>query len=688
MFSKLIVNSAWYYFLISILLSAAIGAWLYYKNKKNTDVSRRILLLMSALRFFSLFIISILLLAIFFKRTVNETENPLIIVALDNSGSMMASKDSDYVQTQFLMDLQEFKKKTAEKYQVRSVLFGSMSQSTEKAPTFSEKETDLADLFQSLDNNYSNQNIGALVLISDGIYNKGANPLFASEKLNYPVYTMAMGDTSEFRDLAIQKINHNQLSYSGNNFPVEVIIQAKKFAGEQVKLSIYEGGVLKTQDKFSIPSDNFLSTRSFTLAAGKTGLSRYTVKLDLLDGEKNRYNNEQSFVIEVIDSKEKILLLAAGPHPDITAIREALSISGNYELEFSLFKDLRQSVKAYNLIIFHGFNPSQSNLINECKNNLVPYWIINPQSAENLPDIKIAGNGNRFNDAEPSFVKSFGLFNMSLEFQKFAGELPAVKSFFGNYTSTNGVQNLLNQRIGIVETENPLMCFSESGAVKSAYFLGDGLWRWKLRDFSEHKNNDLFTEFVSKSIQYLTVKADKSLFRVNGPKIIEENKAIEFDAEVYNKSYELITEPEVTMVITNSEKQTYNYNFSKTNGSYKLNIGILPVGEYSYEAQVKVNGEITKKQGKLVVKEVITEKINSVANHQLLYQLSKRSNGTLYYANQFEKLEEALLKDESIKPITYTQKSTSALIEFMWLFWIILCLLAAEWYFRKRYLSI
>lgn len=688
MFAKIIVNSAWYYFLLSILLSSVFSFWLYYKNKKNKEVPFWVLLSMFLLRFVSTFIIVLFLLNIFLKRTVNETENPLILIALDNSKSMIAIDDSNYIKGGFLNTLEDFKKNIGENYQVKTILFGGESETSDKIPSFSEKETDLSNLFHTIDNNYSNQNIGALVLISDGIYNRGASPLYSAEKQNYPIYTIATGDTSEFRDVAIQKINHNELTYSGNTFPVELVMNAKKYSGRSVKVTLYEQEVQKAQTSVKITSANFLSTANFTLMAGKTGLNKYTAKIDILEGEKNGTNNEQSFVIEVIDSKEKILLLASGPHPDISAIKEAIHNCTSYELDYSLTKDFTKTIKGYNLVILHGYTSDQNALINECEKNGVPFWIIKPNATEQLPNLKISNVNNNYNDAEPIVVPAFGLFNLSDEFKKFSTELPAVKTFFGNYTLNNGAQHLLNQRIGIVETENPLLFFSESGPVKSAIFLGDGLWRWKLRDFAEHKNHLLFNELISKSLQYLTVKADKSVFRLNGPKIIDENKVIEFYAEVYNKSYESITEPEVNMVISDSERKKYNYTFSKTTHSYKLNIGLLPIGEYHYEATVKVNTELIKKQGTFVVTEVIAEKLNTVANHQLLFQLAKKSNGKLYYPSQLQNLKDELLKNENIKPITYSKKSTTDLIELTWLFGVILILLSVEWVFRKRYLSI
>lgn len=688
MFSKIIINSPWYYFLLCSVISSGTAALLYFKNKKNTEAPFKVLIAMAAVRFLSLFLVLLFLLNILFRNLQNETEDPIVLLAVDNSTSMGASADSDFVRGAFLKNLSGLRGKLSEKYTVKTLLFGSKAETSDQAPSFTEKETDLENLLDLVGNNYSNQNIGALVIVSDGIYNKGANPVYSSDKLGYPVYTLAMGDTNEVRDLLIQKVNHNQVAYSGNNFPVELILNAKKFNGREATVSIYEGGVEKGKQIVKINSDNFIGACTFTLNAAGVGIVRYTARVSLLDGDKNSSNNAQPFVIEVIDNREKVLLLAANPHPDIAAIKDVLLTGSNYELEYSFAQDFTKSLKPYSLVIFQGYTSGQAALLEQCNTGRIPFWIINPAAPENIPGLKISGSINRYNDAEPSVDPSFGLFSVSDELKKFIRDLPAVKTFFGNYSPGNGSNNLINQRIGLVETENPILFFTEINGLKSAVFIGDGLWRWKFRDFAEHKNHNLFKELVSKTVQYLSVKSDKSFFRVSAPKVFTENTEIELGAEVYNKSYEAITEPDVTLVVTNSENKKFNYTFSKTGKSYRLNLGTLAPGEYRYEASVKNNNELFVKQGAFAVKEVISEKINTVADHHLLFRMSNITGGKLFYPGEMQKLGEELLKSEKIKPITYSQISTSALIDLKWLFWLILGILAVEWFFRKRFLSI
>jgi len=688
LFSKVIVNSPWYFFLLSLCLGLAVALLLYYKNKKNTEVPKTITRLLFILRFFSVSLISLFLLSIFLKQIKNETQNPVILIAIDNSSSMVMQKDSLEIKKDLIAKLDALKKNISKDFEVKTLLFGNNTISSNEAPLFNEKETDISHLIAEVENNFSNQNIGALVVVSDGIYNKGANPVYASEKLNFPVYPVAIGDTSEVKDLAIQKIDHNQVAYLGNIFPAEVVVSAKNFTGKEVVVSLSQNQVEKAKQTLKITSDNFLATCNFTFNANTAGVSKYLARITVLDGEKNILNNQQSFIIDVIDNKEKVLLLATAPHPDVAAVKDAILNSTSFDVEYGIVSEFKKPLKQYSLIILHGPLANQNPVINECKTNSIPYWIINPASGENLQGVKINSALNKFNDAEAVINPSFGLFTISDELKKFAKEFPAIKTFFGNYSMGNGSNSLINQRIGVVETENPVLVFSELNGLKNAVFIGDGLWKWKMRDFSEHTNHNLFNELISKSVQYLAVKSDKSFFRVTAPKTINENENIEINAEVYNKSYELITEPDVILLLTNDEGKKFNYTFSKTSNAHKLNIGLLPFGEYKYEAKVKVNGELFVKQGVIVVKEIVAEKINTVANHQVLNAIAKRSGGKLFYKDQLDALEKEILKNEQIKPITYSQNNTTLLIDLKWLFWIILVFLTIEWYFRKRYTSI
>ncbi len=679
---KIISDTPWYLFVLCLTVGVLLSLLLYYKDKRTGELSSTLQRILFGLRTFCITFICVLLCNIFLKHVNNHTENPIILLAIDNSTSIISGKDSASIQKQLEENIQKLKENLSGKFTVKQLLFGERTRLSDTI-SYKDKETDMANLMTDVTNNFSGQNIGALIIASDGIINKGANPLYNTEQIKFPIYTIALGDTVEKKDALIQKINHNQVAYLGNQFLAEVTINTIKLNGEEAIVTIFKNTVKKGEQKIKINSQNFISTVNFVLEADAPGVQRYIVNVSAVKGETNLINNIQSFAVDVIDNRDKILIVSNAPHPDVSAISESIESMKNYELIKDFTDKFNRTVKPFSLVIIHNYNQSNRSILDECVSNRIPYFIINPSVNSGLNEVKISSSIDKMNDSEPAINNGFGLFTISEDLRNALNNFPAVKTFFGRYNVSNGVQVLLNQKIGSVATNDPILFFNEINGLKSGVFVGDGLWRWKLRNYQESSNFNAFNELVSKSIQYLSVKSDKSFFRVYTQKIINENEPIEFNAEVYNKSYELVTDPDVTMVIKNEKGNSFNYTYSKQGNSYRLALGLLPPGEYTYEAKTKIDAALQNKKGILIVKPVVSEKINTVADHILLQKLSASTNGKMYALTNLKELETSILNNESIKPITYSQNETTELIDLKWLFALIVILLAAEWFLRK-----
>ena len=676
---EFISNYPWYYTLLCLLTGFIFSGILYVRDKHNAERSKLLLYGLATLRFLSISIIALLLLDVFVKRLVNETEKPVIIIAQDNSSSIISGKDSAFIKNEYSASLAQFISSVKDKYDVKSYQFDSESKASENVD-FKGKETDISKLFSDIENNYSNKNIGAIILATDGIYNKGTNPLYSIENINAPIYTIALGDTLPLKDAWIQSINHNQVAYLGNAFPAEIIVNAVDLKGKSTTLTVSQNGKILKSEVLSINSSNYNKNINVVLDAEKPGVQKYTVALSTIDEDKNKQNNTQSFMIDVIDNREKVLLLANAPHPDIAALEQSITSAQTYEVEYSLISEFTKPLKPYSLVILHQVASIPTRILNELKtNNQSVFYVGGNASAAPTSFLN-----SKTNDVEAVYQKQFALFTVSTGLQNYFKNFPAVKCAFKNAVVTNGANSLLTQKIGVVDTDEPLLMFSEINGMKSATFAGDGLWRWRLRDFADHDNPNLFNELINKTVQYLSVKADKSFFRVYTKKIINENEALDFTSEVYNQSYELVTEPDVTLVLKDEKGKTYNYTFSKKQTMYSLSAGQFAAGEYSFDTKVKFGDKLYTKSGIVIIKEVVSEKINTVANHQLLFQMSKNSGGKLVYPNQLQQLQDDILKNDTIKSITYTHKQLTDLVNLKWIFFIILALLSVEWFLRKH----
>lgn len=674
------------FILVCILLAVLLAGFLYFRDKRNAALNPWILRGLSLFRFLAVFILMLFVLNPLLRQTLNETEKAIIVIATDNSNSMVLQKDSGFVRKNLSTELEKLKEGLTEKFDVRQIYFGESAR-TEIKSSFTDKETDFNSLYALIENNFSGRNLGAVIIVSDGIYNKGTNPNFLYSKSQYPVYTIALGDTTPVRDASVQKVTHNQIAYLGNKFQAEITLKANGLQGKKTNLKVYRENKLLQTIPVTFKSDEEFQNTTLIFEADKPGMIKYTVQLELTEGEKIKENNYQNFFVEVIDNREKILVLYQSPHPDLAAIKESIESNQNYEVEMNSIDQFNSSSKPYSLVIFHNLTsktPSASKIFSEMNASNLPFLLIAPGSYDNLPGLTIKTTNFRNSEAEAIVDDGFTLFTVSEDLKKFIQKFPALKVPLGNYTLANNATAFINQKIGSVTTENPIFWFSSLNEQKSGCILSDGIWKWKLRDFAEHENHNLFNELISKSVQYLSVKADKSFFRIYSKKLFNENEAIEFDAEVYNTSYQLINDPEIAMQITNSDGKVFPYQFSKSGTSYHLNAGQLPPGDYTYAANVNANGQILKKSGTFSVRELFAEKLNTVADHQTLFSLASNTGGKMYYPSQIKELEEQLLNSDRIKSVIYSTSKTSDFINLRWIFFIILCLLGTEWFLRKR----
>jgi hypothetical protein len=681
----------WFVF-FCILLGAAYSALLYFKAKSIEESGKFTKPLLAATRFAAVTILSFLLLGPLLKTINRHIEKPVIILAQDNSESVAIGKDSSFYKTQYRQNLEGLIEKLSEIFEVKTYSFGSkISQGLDFS--YTEKETDISELIDEINTRYANTNVGALILASDGLYNKGINPAFKAQKLNFSLFTVALGDTSPRKDVILTRVAHNRIAYLGNSFPLEIQADAKQFAGKTTKLTVSKGGnVLFSQD-LAIKEDKFSATIPVMLEAKEAGIQRYKIKLSHLEDEVSYANNEKDIFIDVLDGRQKVLILANAPHPDIAAIKQSIEANENYEVSAALATDFKKPLQEYNLVILHQI-PSVSNpaaqLLETMEKNKIPrLFILGSQSGISFFNNQQAGLNitptlGRFNDSQPVLTSDFSIFTLSEETTKALRKFPPLSAPFGSYKPAGSASVVLNQRIGMVETKDPLLLFNASGDAKTGVIAGEGLWRWRLINYAEFRNHNAFNEIISKTVQYLSVKADKSMFRVHAKNDFNENQPIEFEAELYNDIYELINEPEVTLTITNSEKNKFPFIFSKTSNAYKLSAGILPVGEYKWEAKVKVGGKVLAQTGEFSVSSLQLEALNTEADHGLLFTLSKNHGGEMVYPSAMESLVELIKTNEEIKPVVYSQQRLNEMINLKWVFFLIIFLLSLEWFVRKR----
>ncbi len=681
-----------WFIILCFALGGLYAAVLYYSDRTT---ARYIKAGMAALRFVAVTVLAVLLLSPFLRTRNTQTFKPIVAIVHDNSESMRLALGADT--TEYRKQTQALAYKLRNKYEVVVYAAGDLLK-TGMDYSFSNKSTNLSSAFEELNGIYYNRNLGSVVLLSDGIYNRGINPVYSTQNAAYSIYTVALGDTSVQRDQKLANAFYNKIAYLNDRFGLRVDVEANNLSGKNVKLSVYELNTgaepkLLQQKDIAYTTNVFFQSFDFILDANRVGIAHYRISLSNTDGEATYKNNVRDIFVEVLDGRQKILLVANSPHPDVAAFKSAIESNRNYQLDVEYAESYSRKLNEYNLVILHQL-PSASqriqNILTEAKTLKKPIlFVLGSQTlvsdfAKVQDVLSVRSNAAQLNDVTATVNRDFSLFTLSDKTLQTLPKFPPFNNFFGDYGANPAARVLLNQKINSVATDFPLWLMSDAGESKTGVIAGEGLWHWRLYDYSLNKNHEATNELINKTIQFLSVKADKRPFRVNLPKnVFQDNEAITFDAQLYNASYELINTPEVDMKIQGEDGKSYGFKFNKTETAYELNAGFLPVGGYSYTATTQSANNTLTVSGKFSVSPLQLEEMRTQADYKVLYQLATQHTGNMYGLKDAGKIAEDIEAKNQLKLVLFDTFQTESAINLKWIFFLLLALVSVEWAIRK-----
>ena len=292
---ELVTQYSPFYIILCLFLAFVYSYILYYKQKKSYNNSLINFLFIT--RFISVTILLLLLLAPVLKSTYYQRSNPVVIIAQDVSSSI---KDSTY-------DLLNNLKEDFIDCDVYSFSFADYFDTVFSRDNIG-LETNFSNLLNNIEDRFIDQEISALIIASDGLYNSGSNPLYGRH-INYPIYPIALGDTTINKDISIIRVYNNDFAFRDNRFPIEISISAKKLKGENVELNILNNKQVVYSESIDITNDDYFVNKKVLIEATELGVQKYEIKLSVLEQEKNKKNNLYNTYIDVIDSRYNVLIL-------------------------------------------------------------------------------------------------------------------------------------------------------------------------------------------------------------------------------------------------------------------------------------------------------------------------------------------------------------------------------------------
>jgi hypothetical protein len=674
--------SPWW--ILVCLLAGLLYAGLLY-SRTPTLWSRTTNWGLFALRFVLASLVCLLLLEPFLKQLTRHVEEPVYLVAIDNSLSV--PEGGGVTEALLKETIGRLQQELGDKGRIElRTLEGTIPQTD--SLRFDSQTTNLSNLLSGVRSDYENRNLAGVVLLSDGIYNQGISPAFVPYP--FPVYSLGLGDTLPKTDVNLKNLYYNKVAYQGNQFRVRAEITQNGYENQPLTLTVRRGNRVLQQKSLRFAQGASLLEEEIVLDADEAGLQHYVFEVNGASNEYTQKNNTRHAYIEVIEGREKILIVANSPHPDITAFRRAIEKNKNYQSFLYIPGISEYQEENYDLVILHGLpggrNIPQMDQI--LKNARARWYIVSNQTdlrAFNQQQelVQIQSLQREFDEVFPILNGNFDLFTYSGDYRRNIAAYPPVQVPFGRIQTAGWGRMLLQQRIGRVDTDKPLLVIGVQEEKKTAVMLGEGMWQWRLQEFAATEDFKAFDELVLKTVQLLSARDDRRRFKVYPlEEEVLDTEGVTFETEVYNQAYERIWGQPVNLLITDESGKQFRYSYQNTRNNPRYTVQNLPAGVYQYRASTELNGETHTATGRFSVQNLQLESLELTANHNLLRTISEKTGGRYYHYQQEENLIQEL-KELEAKNVITADEAYESVLNLEWLLVLILLLISAEWFVRK-----
>lgn len=676
----------WIYWVIAIIVSAGAGYWVYRADKRRAVPYP---LVTSLLRGLVVFFTLLLILVPTIVITKNVEEKPVVLLLQDDSRSIANALGAD--SANYRKNVEDLSKRLGEKYKVVRWAFSNTVEN-DSLFRYHGAATDISAALSRAQEYFGLQNLGAVVLATDGRFNQGMNPMYQQLSLHSPLYTVAIGDSSRQKDIRISRVYANKTVTINSSFEIRADLIADLCKGYGNNISVKEGAEAISTAAVSVNTDKYDRSVSFTLKATKAGLHHYTITIPEADGEKNVVNNRRDVFIEVVDEKKKILILSAAPHPDVNAIREALNGPESYQITVATPDNIPASLAEYNVIIVHGLPTLRNRAAAQILAAKKPVWFIlsNQTDIAGLNSIQQLTHTNIIpaapHDVAGAYEPSFNTFILPQTIRSVTDKMPPLQTNTGNIYAPPGAAVLFTQHAAQGGTL-PLWTLQQ-GSVPVAMLFGEGIWRWRLYEYKNFNEHNAIDECVRQTVTFLAANNSEKPFTVALPKYVwSDQEPISMSAYLLNANNEQVNTADVKLVITDTAGRKHDFSFERSGSAYRLNIGIWAGGTYTYSASTTFNEKTYTAAGSFVVESMPLELMESGADYPLLFGLAKKYNGGFVQAKHVASLYDSISRNEHVKPVIQTNTETVPLVDRKWYFFIILLLATGEWLLRKYWLA-
>lgn len=702
--------------LLLIFISTFIIAFFSYRfTLPPISIRKRVFLLV--LRWLALFCLILALSEPLLGIARKSLEKPKIALLLDSSKSMNI-KDKSLSRKEVLQGLlgEKSLKDFLSKTEIYSYLFSDSLipfDLSRQFPPFNGEATAIGNSLEKLKENLKDKDLSAVILLSDGANNSGADPLAISKNYNLPIYTVGIGEFVPFKDLSVEKLDYNEIAYSGEKDTIKVTLKNQGYKGIKIPVYLQEEKKTLAQKETVFNFSGETQQIELEFEPETKGIHRYQVVIPKIEGETFLQNNSKSFTQKVLDRKFKLLLVSQSLSWEFSFLKRFLSSNKDIAFESVVIAKSNQPVSG---------ELSAGEKLKACDLLILldsPQFLEQDQKA--IRDLLYGKGISILLIVGEEFYKRGVLSNSFdfLPFEMIKGEKPLSQTFNLTLTQEGKVHPVtrlsddpeenLSFWANLPPFEQMIPLKEKAGAKILALFNGNQevlpgiivkeqekgkievlsfspLWKWDFLLWGIGQDNSAYKRLWENSFRWLLSTEDLERFKIfTDMNVYKRGEEIKFNSRFFDESYQKIKGAEIKIKVLPKGKAADSITFDLVpdgNGDYAYTVSFLPPGAYLFKGEARQDGILLgTSSGGFEVENTSLEDEDLKPDKELLQQIALLSGGEYSEPENFPLLLKSLNLEKRVR--LKTREIPLWTQPFLLLLFILF--LSTEWFFRKRF---
>jgi len=541
-----------------------------------------------------------------------------------------------------------------------------------------------------------------------------------------PTLTIPLGDLKTYRDVLIKQIRSPALAFRDREVVIDVTLKTYGYAGTSLPVLLMDSAAVLGSQTVELHSDPEEATVSFAFVPKEVGQKTLAVSIPRQAGETNTVNNQVNLSLKVVPDKIRILMVSGNPSMNYRFLRAALKSDPSVDLlSFVILRTPSDTLNVppheqslipfpvdtlfikelthFDLVLFDNFNyslylsPEHLESIRSFVENGGGFAMIGgpnifPEGSYGLSPI---GELLPFRFVQKEFYRRESPSRVRLNpkeadhpILRFSEDSDEERRrLWETMPALDGI-NLVEARQSatvLLETADgmpwPILIVSEYGQGRILALTTDEAWKWYMGKVARGEGNQHYLRFVHQMIRWLT--KDPSLDAVQI--LLPEARAIAgqtVDVRVRFRGHDS-SQPSAAAIA----QTVFDPTGAKTESTLKPTpqpgeylVSFVPAAGGVYRIEIETPGASLAEN--LAVGEP-HETLDAAPDPGQLQQIAAATGG------RYVSPGDALVSEIE----AFTRKAEKQFIEQKHIpIWatplvmaVILCLLSAEWYFRRRW---